>query len=467
MLTRLLDYLFAALFGTFQRMIFWELLRVFLLCLVALAGVFTLLAILQQLNFGVSLSQAVRMLPMIVPTSVPWITPPACLFASCVVYGRMAHDNESVALKAAGVDLLSVLRPAVAVGVVACLLTAYLQFGVTPAGWRGSREVLLEDPEETIGLVLKKRQTLEFDSGKSKMKLSVRDVQTSTRKERVTDESGEVTEREVPERRLLDVVLKQRKQGGTWQEPEFVARTQSAVLRVDTTRRKVLLGEENQQWEAWVKRDESVAGPKGTGRFVMRKEDATFDLPREFDLDAMRNENRFNPAMVDWMNLPASGDELQALSDTQQRHADRLAAIGDRPLSRAEVEAIRAEADVAPEADPAQRLKQVQDHQNRAAHLARQSRTMQYEYHSRPAIAFGCLLFAVLGCPVGLWANRADYLSIFVICFLPALVVYYPIMFMFGGYARAGTIPMAVGVWMANAVLALGTIILSWRLIRR
>ena len=190
MLTRLLDYLFAALFGTFQRMIFWELLRVFLLCLFALAGVFTLLAVLQQIQFGVSLGQALRMLPLLVPTSIPWITPPSCLFASCVVYGRLANDNEAVALKAAGVDLLSVLRPAVLLGAVAGLFTAYLQFDVTPHSWRGSREVLVEDPEEALGLVLRRKQTLEFASGNSVMKLSVRDVQVGTRRERVTDESG-------------------------------------------------------------------------------------------------------------------------------------------------------------------------------------------------------------------------------------------------------------------------------------
>jgi lipopolysaccharide export system permease protein len=82
-------------------------------------------------------------------------------------------------------------------------------------------------------------------------------------------------------------------------------------------------------------------------------------------------------------------------------------------------------------------------------------------------MAFGCLFFALLGCPAGLWASRADYLSIFAILFLPALFVYYPTLFMAGGYARDGKIPMAAGVWTANAVLALVAVVLSWRLIRR
>ena len=37
-------------------------------------------------------------------------------------------------------------------------------------------------------------------------------------------------------------------------------------------------------------------------------------------------------------------------------------------------------------------------------------------------------MFALIGCPVGIWANRSDYLSTFVICFIPTLVVYYPLL---------------------------------------
>lgn len=469
MLTRLIDYLFAALFGTFQRMIFWELFRVFLLCLLALAGVFTLLAVLQQLQMGVSIGQALKMLPLLVPTSVPWITPPSCLFASCVVYGRMAHDNEAVALKAAGVDLLSVLRPAVALGALACLFVAYLQFDVTPQAWRGSREVLIEDPEEAIGLVLKRRQTLEFVSGDTVVKLSVRDVQTGTRKERRTDEAGEEGEREVPEQRLVDVVLKQRK-GSTrnWQDPDFVARTHSAVLRVEPPSgdRKGKVRLVSDRWESWSRSNEP--GTVGsTGTHVLDEKQSEMDLPSQFDLSVLRQENAHNPVMVDWVKLPATAAEVTRVADLHSMYVQRLTKLPDRPLEPAEVEAFKNEVGIPPAADPAARLKQISDENDQVTVFSRLDRTLRYEYHLRPATAFGCLLFAVLGCPVGLWANRADYLSIFIICFLPALLVYYPVLFMVGGYARDGKIPMAPGVWTANAVLAVGTVALSWRLIRR
>lgn len=466
--SRLLDSLFAAQFGTIQRMLFWELLRVFALCLLALAGVFTLLAVLQQLQGGASLNQALRMLPLLVPTSVPWITPPACLFASCVVYGRLANDQEAVALKAAGVDLLSVLRPALALGLIAAAFTAYLQFDVTPNSWRGSREVLVEDPEEAIALVLKRKQKLEFSSGSSDVKLRVRDVQDD---------------------RLLDVVVKQKKASGEWTDPDLIARTRAAVLKVDTAARKVRL--ELQEGGRWDTRTRDSAGP-GSSHPDRPSE---FDLPADFDLAKLRLENANNPAMVDWVDLPAAAARAAAARDRHWQIAARLDALPGRPLSEAEANQFALDlhewdrardrvadlpADrqaewerkwvdrrVAPELDPAKRDLQRADNDNRAKAFDRIDRIMRYEYHLRPAIAFGCLLFAALGCPVGLWANRADYLSIFVICFLPALLVYYPVLFMVGGYARDGKLSMPVGVWAANVVLALGAAVLSWRLIRR
>jgi lipopolysaccharide export system permease protein len=87
--------------------------------------------------------------------------------------------------------------------------------------------------------------------------------------------------------------------------------------------------------------------------------------------------------------------------------------------------------------------------------------------YQRPALAFGCLLFALLGCPVGIWANRADYLSTFVICFLPALFVYYPLQFAGGGLSRDGKVPLWLGYWLANIAIGTIAIVLNARLLRR
>ena len=60
------------------------------------------------------------------------------------------------------------------------------------------------------------------------------------------------------------------------------------------------------------------------------------------------------------------------------------------------------------------------------------------ERHMRPALALGCLCFALVGCPVGIWFSKSDYLSAFITCFLPIVIVYYPLMLCGINMARSG-----------------------------
>jgi lipopolysaccharide export system permease protein len=97
----------------------------------------------------------------------------------------------------------------------------------------------------------------------------------------------------------------------------------------------------------------------------------------------------------------------------------------------------------------------------------RQIRNLQAEIHSRPALAVSCLVFALIGCPVGIWANRADYLSTFVVCFLPTLVVYYPLYLAGSDMGKTGKVPLALGCWAADIVMGTVAVLLTWRLLRR
>jgi len=68
---------------------------------------------------------------------------------------------------------------------------------------------------------------------------------------------------------------------------------------------------------------------------------------------------------------------------------------------------------------------------------------------------------------VGLWANRADYLSTFVVCFLPAIIVYYPLLLAGSNFGKDGKLPMFLGVWLANIVVGTLALLLTIRLLRR
>ena len=79
----------------------------------------------------------------------------------------------------------------------------------------------------------------------------------------------------------------------------------------------------------------------------------------------------------------------------------------------------------------------------------RMRRQIETELHMRPALSLGCLCFVLIGCPVGIWASRSDYLSVFIICFMPTVFVYYPLLLAGLNMAKDGKLPPATA-WLAE-----------------
>jgi len=72
----------------------------------------------------------------------------------------------------------------------------------------------------------------------------------------------------------------------------------------------------------------------------------------------------------------------------------------------------------------------------------------------------GCLCFAMIGVPVAMWGRSSDTMSVFFLCFMPILLVYYPLLVIGENLARDGVFPQ-LSVWLANAVLfVIGTVLL-------
>jgi lipopolysaccharide export system permease protein len=76
------------------------------------------------------------------------------------------------------------------------------------------------------------------------------------------------------------------------------------------------------------------------------------------------------------------------------------------------------------------------------------------EPHRRWSAGFSCLCFVWVGAPMAIWLRNRDFLTSFFLCFLPILVVYYPLLVYGVDGAKNGTIP-AFSVWAGNAILLL------------
>src|SRR5436309_15529720 len=88
---------------TLFKYIFKDLVRIFLMTSGALAGIMSFGGLLRPLTeHGLDAAQAAKMLSYFMPAMTTYSLPIAALFATTVVYGRLAADNELVACRAAG-----------------------------------------------------------------------------------------------------------------------------------------------------------------------------------------------------------------------------------------------------------------------------------------------------------------------------------------------------------------------------
>jgi lipopolysaccharide export system permease protein len=71
----------------------------------------------------------------------------------------------------------------------------------------------------------------------------------------------------------------------------------------------------------------------------------------------------------------------------------------------------------------------------------------------RWANGFSCLCFVLIGAPMAIRLRHAEFLASFFACFLPILLVYYPLLAVSVGQAKDGSVPPPA-VWIGNLVLA-------------
>jgi lipopolysaccharide export system permease protein len=337
------------------------------------------------------------------------------------VYGRLAHDNEVVALKAAGVHLYRIIAPAVLLGVLATVVTAALYHTIIPSTQRQLYEQILSDPEEVLYNQLRRDRCLRHPS--MPYVLYTRDVQG---------------------KRLIDVVVKRRKKkegphgaAETAIGFDYIARMPEAQLRVDVAAGTIII-EAN-------RRD---VYEKSTSLTQFNPPPYEWPLPDSVS----GKEAKLRISALTWDDLPAriaaleaERDDVVHRRDTRKVEVDLLTDQYLRDLGQAEL----------------------QQYDFQIGIKTRMVRNLQAEVYARPALAVSCLVFALIGCPVGIWANRADYLSTFVICFLPTLVVYYPLLLAGSDMGKNGRLPLGLGCWMADIIMGGVGVLLTWRLLRR
>ncbi len=410
------------MFGTIlSRLILAELVKVFVLSLVALTGMFLLAGLIQEAGkLGLSPSQILMAIPLLIPNTLPYTIPATTLFATCVVYGRMAHDNEITVLRSAGVHILHLFKPAILLGTTAAAITFWLYLDVIPSTQRIMRDRLVNDAEELLYGMLKRDGCIRHPS--MPYVIFVKEIQG---------------------KRLIDVIFKKRAKpregvNQAYAGYDVTVRAKEAKLRLDPANNQLLVDMENV----------NVVGDQETNGMVKERTEA-MPIPDQI----FGKDSKFRPSSQTWEELRARRIEVQ--NDFLEK-AEKIAKV---------------EADLkllSPESPYRVLHKSELNAQN---YSAREDKKLllniDAEFQIRPALAFGCLCFVLIGAPVGIWASRSDYLSVFMVCFLPTVFVYYPFMMSGTKFAKDGRFDALPAIWAANAILFTIATGLIWRLTKR
>jgi len=136
---------------TLHRYIFREVIKVFILATVALTLMMSLGSILRSVQeFGVGPGQVVRLMIYFLPVTLTFVLPMAALFATTLVYGRLANDNELDACKASGISVLTLVYPGFILAIIVATANLLLSFYVMPAFIHQAENSLKNDARQIL-----------------------------------------------------------------------------------------------------------------------------------------------------------------------------------------------------------------------------------------------------------------------------------------------------------------------------
>lgn len=388
-----------------QRYVIFEVVRAFSLALLTMTAIFVLFMVAAQArDIGLSPQDIVELVPYVIPGTLPYTIPVSLLFAVTVVYGRLAGDNEIIAIKTAGVSVWVVLRPTLYVALT--LSTALLVLSGTwiPRSTHLAKMVLYKDLEETFYKFLKKEH--EFNNPRWPFLIKVSDVH------------GKV---------MINATFKHRTGQGK-DDYDAVIQAKKAVLHIDMDAKLVR-----------VKFDDAEVQHYGNDADIALINNRILEIPippdSHFGVETKIQEmtNR---------ELKAEMRQLQWKIDTQ-RLKQAIGAGYHFGSGRAE------------------RINwwDVRDAFLDHGYNVRQYAERETEWWLRMSMACGSLMFVILGAPVGIRFARRDFLSAFITCFVPIITVYYPLMLVGTNMSKEGMtlipgLAPCFALWIGNVILA-------------
>jgi lipopolysaccharide export LptBFGC system permease protein LptF len=154
--------------------IFGALFRVFMMTTGALSGMLSFAVLLRPLTEnGLDFAQVNKLLLYSTPAVCAYSLPVAALFATTMVYGRFAADNELTAMRGSGISYFSFRRfsislPAVTLGLVVAVISMVLLCFVVPIYSLKMEEVVYANIGRVIAAQIDRTHSLQFTDSNSR-----------------------------------------------------------------------------------------------------------------------------------------------------------------------------------------------------------------------------------------------------------------------------------------------------------
>jgi len=378
------------------RYILAELLKWFLLSLAVLTLIILVFFVAREaIRRGLPPEGVARLIPCFLPTALWFAVPGTLLLATTSVYGRLAGSNEVLAIKVQGISPRRILEPIWFLAFLASLVTVLLGDVAVSWGRNQVRHVLLDSVEQIAYRMLRTHRA--YSTGR--LAVNVKDVRD-----------------------------------GTLVSPIVSLKAHGAVPTITVTAAEATLSKDVDQGEEVLKfvfRDGRV--DYGDNTFVQFHDTWTHvvtlsEASQTGDLDNV-------PSHLPLRVIP---DEVVRQRALINRHEDSLAARASCQLLRGDFDALTSD-------EWKTRLGALQEDYERLYRL-------RAEPHRRWSAGFSCLCFAWVGAPMAIRLRNRDMLTSFFLCFLPILIVYYPLLVFGTDGAKDGRLP-PWSVWAGNVLL--------------
>ena len=387
-----------------QRYVFCELLKVFSLALTGLTVLLVFVGVVgEAARSGLGPQQILQILPYIVPSLLPFTIPATLLLTVCVVYGRLAGDHEVTAVRAAGISVMALLWPSIFLGGILSLLTLVLTDQFIPWARANIQRTVTSAMEDIF-----------LDMLRSQMQV-------------VDPQNGiSVTVMGVKGKTLLMPTFRHSLPNGT----VVTLQAQEGSLEFDLERQEVVLHLVRGHLDV-----------DGSSIWFIR-ERYPFPLPR--------SRNKTVPRELTVRTIER---ELKGVARERETLRNKQLVSAVLALSEGDFEKFR--------------QPEFLYYDFTIDDLTGRYNRLHTEVHSRFALSCSCLFFVLLGSPFSMLQARRQFLTSFILCFLPILLIYYPVVMLCINLSKENDLfDPTWAMWIGNGLMFLAGMSVLRRLLR-